>query len=69
MSDTKVKTRSQYINNKYEEFYEKNGYIPKMFCPYHCREIIDIAPTLTAQCGNGTSSSDVLIVVEDDRVL
>ena len=49
-------TSSNYVNKKYTEFYKKHGYIPKMFNPYNCSEITDIAPTLTTQCGSMTSS-------------
>ena len=44
-------TSSNYVNKKYTEFYKKHGYIPKMFNPYNCSEITDIAPTITTQCG------------------
>ena len=27
-----------YVDRKYQEFYEKHGYIPKMFHPYNCNE-------------------------------
>ena len=40
-----------YVDRKYQEFYKKYGYIPKMFNPYNCNEITDIAPRLTANCG------------------
>ena len=43
-------TSSNYVNKKYTEFYKKHGYIPKMFNPYNCSEITDIAPTITTQC-------------------
>lgn len=55
-------TYSPYVNRKYEEFYKKNGYIPIMFNPYNCSEIIDIAPTLTAQGESITKSGTVLII-------
>lgn len=41
-----------YVTRKYAEFYTKNGYIPRYFNAYDCREIKDIAPTLTTQCGS-----------------
>lgn len=50
-----------FVNRKYEEFYNKNGYIPNMFNPYNCNEIDDYSPTMTTQCGSTTSSSTVLI--------
>lgn len=47
---------------KYQEFYEKHGYIPEMFNPYNCREIINVAPCLTTNCGCDYSSATVLII-------
>jgi vacuolar-type H+-ATPase catalytic subunit A/Vma1 len=55
-------TYSPYVNKKYEEFYKRNGYIPEMFNPYHCVEITDVCPTLTAQGDSITKSSTVLII-------
>jgi len=52
----------EYVNKKYKEFYDKNGYLPKMFNPYNCQEIKDIAPTQTAQGASITKSSTVLII-------
>ena len=57
-------TYSPYVNKKYEEFYNQNGYIPKMFNPYNCKEITDFAPTLTAQGDSITKSGTVLICYE-----
>ena len=57
-------TSSNYVNKKYTEFYKKHGYIPKMFNPYNCSEITDIAPTITTQCGSMTSSSSICIIEE-----
>lgn len=57
-------TSSNYVNKKYTEFYKKYGYIPKMFNPYNCSEITDIAPTITTQCGSMTSSSSICIIEE-----
>jgi hypothetical protein len=51
-----------YIDGKYKEFYEKNGYIPEMFNPYNCSEITDVCPTLATNCGGTTVSSTVLII-------
>lgn len=55
---------SSFIVKKYREFYEKNGYVPKLFNPYNCVEVKDIAPCLSTVCGGGTSSASVLIVEE-----
>ncbi len=58
-------THSEYVNKKYEQFYEKYGYIPEMFNPYNCSEITDICPTLSTQCGSTTSSATVLIIEKE----
>ena len=50
-----------YIGKKYNDFIDKNGYIPEMFNPYNKAEIKDIAPTQTTQCGSTTSSATILI--------
>ena len=39
---------------------DKNGYIPKLFNPYNCAEIKEIAPTLTASCNRVNASPTVL---------
>ena len=53
-------TYSPYVNKKYEQFIEKNKYVPELFNPYNCQEIKDLAPTLTAQGDSVTKSSTVL---------
>lgn len=58
-------THSEYVNRKYKEFYEKNGYLPKMFNPYNCAEITDIAPTITAQGDSITKSGTILILEQE----
>lgn len=55
-------TYSEYVNKKYKQFYEEHGYIPEMFNPYNCSEIIDICPTLTSQGDSITKSGTVLII-------
>ena len=52
---------NNFIFKKYVQFIERNGYFPMMFQPYNCSEITDISPTLTANCGSGTSSAAVFI--------
>ena len=52
---------NNFIFKKYVQFIERNGYFPSMFNPYHCSEITDISPTLTANCGDKCSSATVLI--------
>lgn len=48
-----------YIERKYQEFFDKNGYIPEMFNPYNASEVKDIAPTQTSNCGGSASSATV----------
>lgn len=57
-------TNTPFVNNKYELFYRKNGYIPRMFNPYNRADISknNICPTLSTQCGSLTSSATVLII-------
>lgn len=53
-----------FIEKHYDNFKNKNGYIPEMFNPYNESEIKEIAPTLSTQCGSTTSSATVLIKEE-----
>lgn len=55
-----IETYSPYVNQKYEEFFEENGYVPEYFNPYNKTELTDIAPALTAQGESVTKSSTVL---------
>ena len=50
-----------FVSKKYDNFIDKNGYIPKMFNPYNEMEVKDIAPTQTTYCNSTTSSATVLI--------
>lgn len=50
-----------YVDKKYNDFIEDKGYFPKMFNSYHTKEVGDIAPTQTTQCGSTTSSSTICI--------
>lgn len=54
-----VLTYSPYVNKKYKEFINNNGYIPELFNLYNKTEIKDIAPTLTAQGDSITKSGTV----------
>lgn len=56
-----LRQKDSFIEEKYKEFIDKHGYIPEMFNPYNCTEIIDISPTITTQCGSIASSATVLI--------
>lgn len=53
--------KDTYISKKYNIFVKDKGYFPKMFNPYHIKEIKDIAPTQTTTCGSTTSSATVCI--------
>ena len=56
-----IEIKNNYVSDKYNEFIEKNGYIPEMFNPYNKSEIKDVVPTQSTQCGSSTSSSTVLL--------
>ena len=58
---------NNFIFKKYVQFIERSGYFPMMFQPYNCSEVTDISPTLTANCGCGTSSAAVLIASLGDE--
>lgn len=55
-----VKEYKTFIDKHYDNFKNKNGYIPKMFNPYNESEIKEVAPTQSTQCGSSTSSATVL---------
>ena len=38
---------NDFVLKKYKEYYEKYGYFPRMFNPYNCSEIKDVAPCVT----------------------
>lgn len=50
----------KFVEKHYENFKNKNNYIPEMFNPYNESEIKDIAPTQSTFCGSSTSSATVL---------
>lgn len=51
-----------FVESKLDVIVEKYGYLPEQFNPYNRSEIIDKAPTQTAQCGSQTASSTVMMV-------
>lgn len=55
-----VKEYKTFIEKHYDNFKNKNEYIPKMFNPYNESEIKEVAPTQSTQCGSSTSSATVL---------
>lgn len=48
------------IKRNYDVFIKKNGYIPELFNPWNKKEIKDISPTQTSNCGSNFSTSTVL---------
>lgn len=56
-----------FVEKKYNEFIEENGYMPEMFNPYNKTEITEYAPTQTANANNACSSAAVLIN-KNDRI-
>ena len=66
MGDFDKLSRSKWVNDKYEKFYNENGYLPKYFDVYNGLEKIDIAPTLTVQSNGGMGSGTLLIIEEVD---
>lgn len=51
---------NKLICRGYKKFTDRHGYIPELFNPYHSKEIGDIAPTQTTNCGVDTASASVL---------
>lgn len=49
-----------FVDRKYKEFIDENGYVPELFNPYNKAEIKDVAPTQTTYCNSTTSSATVL---------
>jgi hypothetical protein len=52
---------------KIQRVYSKNGYIPKMFEPYNCAEVIDVAPTLTAHSNGSTTHCGTVLIIEEEN--
>lgn len=48
------------IKRNYESFIKEKGYIPELFNPWNKREIKDVSPTQTTNCGSNFSTSTVL---------
>lgn len=57
-----------YVGKKYNDFVKNKGYFPKMFNPYNCKEIENVAPTQTTQCGSTASSATVLVDNKTENV-
>ena len=56
-------TRSKWVNDKYKNFYEKNGYLPEFFDVYNGIEIKGIAPTISTR-SNGAMGSGTTLVIQ-----
>ena len=56
-----IKCSNNYVDKKYNQYIDKYNKIPNLFNPYNSKEIIDVVPTQTTQCGSTTSSSAVTI--------
>jgi hypothetical protein len=61
MSDFDM-TVSPYLNKQYENFYDANNYIPELFYPYNCVEVIDYAPSITTKVGMIGGTSFIAII-------
>ena len=57
-------TNSSYVNEKYQEFYKRNGYIPTYFQPYNLKEIKDYSVTITTSTGIVTGIGAMYICTE-----
>lgn len=57
----KVNTRNDWVNQKYEDFYNKYGYIPKFFQPYNTLELKNVCSTITTNTGTTTGIGTVLV--------
>ena len=64
----KVVVEENFITKKYNKFITENGYIPEKFNPYNEKEIVEIAPTQSTQCGSATSSSAILNYTKELRI-
>lgn len=58
--DNLVMEKEDYISRKYKDFVDKNGYIPELFNPWNKKEVNDISPTQTTNCGSNSASATVL---------
>ncbi len=58
--DNMVMEKENYISRKYKDFVDKNGYIPELFNPWNKKEVNDISPTQTTNCGSNSASATVL---------
>lgn len=57
----KEEKNDTYLEKKYKQFINENGYIPEIFQPYNNYEVTDVAPTVLASCGNPGGVSSITI--------
>lgn len=55
-----------WLGLKLLEFVEKHGYIPRVFQPYNCADVSELAPTVTASCG-GSTTIGALYLIEEEK--
>lgn len=65
--DSLVVEKQSWLEKKYAEFYEKNGYIPEYFVPYNSTEVKDYAPTLTANSNSSPTHAGTVLITEVDK--
>lgn len=65
--DSLVVEKKSWLEKKYAEFYEKNGYIPEYFVPYNGTEVKDYAPTLTANSNTSPTHAGTVLIAEIDK--
>lgn len=59
-----MKNKESWLQRKYREFYERNGYYPKIFEPYNCRELEGYAPTLTTNSMTSPTRAGTVLIIE-----
>ena len=57
-------THSKWVNDKYIEFYKKNGYLPQYFDVYNGTEVYGIAPTISTRSNGAMGSGTLLVICE-----
>ncbi len=57
-------TRSEWVNKKYKDFFEKHNYLPKFFEVYNGLEVKNYAPTLSTRSNGAMGSGTALIINE-----
>lgn len=57
-----------YVANSYQKFFLKNGYLPKYFVPYNCRELFDTGPTITTSSGSYSGTGAITIFCMEENI-